>query len=54
MKTISASIIVLAGAIIFATGATIQHNDTKMFVCFVGGGLGIVGLWFWVAAFFRE
>jgi hypothetical protein len=54
MKAISASIIVLAGAIVFATGATIQHNDTQLFVCFAGAGLTIVGLWFWAAAFFKE
>jgi hypothetical protein len=54
MKAISASIIVLAGAIIFATGAIVQHDDTQLFVCFVGAGLGMIGLLFWTAAYFKE
>jgi hypothetical protein len=54
MKSISASIIVLAGAVAFSTGATIQHDQTQMFVCSVGLLLGLVGLSGWVVMLNRE
>jgi hypothetical protein len=54
MKAISASIVVLSGAYIFATGAAIQHSDTKMFVCLAGGVLVIIGLWGWLASVFGK
>jgi hypothetical protein len=54
MKAISASIVVLAGAIVFAQGVTIQHSDTQLFVCLVGGALGLAGLSFWMAAILNK
>jgi hypothetical protein len=54
MKAISASIIVLAGAYVFTTGATIQHSGTQMFVFIAGGALGIIGLWGWLATVFGK
>jgi hypothetical protein len=50
MKSLSASIIVLAGALTFAIGATIQHGDTQTVVCIVGIALGILGLGAWALA----
>ena len=54
MKAISAAIVVLAGAIVFAAGAIVQHNDTQIFVCSVGGVLGLVGLYSWYTSFRRN
>jgi hypothetical protein len=54
MKSISASIIVLAGALTFAIGGTIQHSDTQSVVCIVGIALGILGLGAWAAAFLSK
>jgi hypothetical protein len=48
MKAISASIIVLAGALTFAIGATIMHSDTQLAVCIVGAVLGIGGIYAWI------
>jgi len=48
MKAISASIIVLAGALTFAIGATIMHSDTQLAVCIVGAVLGIGGVYAWI------
>lgn len=48
MRSISASIIVLAGTLCFAIGALIRHGDTQLFVCTVGliiAGAGLFG-WF--------
>lgn len=42
MKTISASILVLAGAILITGGSRIQHSDTKLFVQIVGCFVGMV------------
>ena len=47
MKSISASIIVLAGTILILGGAHIQHDATQTFVMFVGCGFGAIGLWGW-------
>ncbi len=47
MKAISASIIVLAGAILLAGGAHIRHTDTKTFVMFAGCVVGVAGLVGW-------
>jgi hypothetical protein len=47
-KHISASIIVLAGAILILGGSYIRHDDTKLFVQVVGcifSAIGLVG-WF--------
>ena len=47
MKAISASIIVLAAAILLVGGSHIQHSDTKVFVQLVGCGVGLIGLGGW-------
>jgi hypothetical protein len=48
MKAVSSSIIVLAGALLLAAGAMINHADTQFFVCSVGTLLGLVGLVAWL------
>jgi hypothetical protein len=47
MKSISASIIVLAGAAVILGSAHIQHGDTRTFVQSVGCVVAAVGLWGW-------
>jgi len=47
MKSISASIIVVAGTILILGGSYIQHGDTKLFVQIVGCLVGAIGLWGW-------
>ena len=47
MKSISASIIVLAGAAVILGSAQIQHGDTRTFVQSVGCVVAAVGLWGW-------
>ena len=47
MKSISASIIVLAGAITFSTGAMVSHGDTQAVVMLAGAAIGIYGLIAW-------
>ncbi len=47
MKSISASIIVLAAAILIVGGSYIQHSDTKLFVQIEGCGVGLLGLFGW-------
>jgi hypothetical protein len=54
MKAIAASIVVLAGAHLIASGAQINHNDTSTTVTLLGGGVGIVGLWLLFVAFGKE
>jgi hypothetical protein len=51
MKPISASIIVLAAAILLVGGSHVQHGDTKLFVQVVGCGVGLAGLWGWFVSF---
>ena len=46
-KAISASIIVLASAILILGGSFIQHSDTKLFVQAVGCIFGVIGLGGW-------
>ena len=46
-KSLSASIIVLAGAILLLGGSFIQHSDTKLFVQFVGCLIGAIELVGW-------
>jgi hypothetical protein len=48
MKAISASIVILAGSLTFAVGATIQHSDTRMGVCAVGFLIGVAGIAVWI------
>lgn len=47
MKSISASIIVLAAAGLIVGGSYIQHSDSKLFVQVVGCVFGAVGLGVW-------
>jgi hypothetical protein len=47
MKAISASIIVLAAAVLLLGGSFIPHSDTRLFVQVVGCAVGAVGLWGW-------
>ena len=51
MKALSASIIVLAAAVLITGGSHIQHGDTKLFVQAVGCLVGIMGLGGWFVAF---
>ena len=50
MKAISASIVVVAAAIILTGGSFIPHGDTRLFVQVVGCLVGIMGLGGWVLA----
>ena len=51
MKSISAAIIVLSGAIILATGSLVKHFDTQSFLQLLGGAIGLYGLVKWHRAF---
>lgn len=48
MKSISASIIVLAAAILILGGSHLQHGDTGLFVQIVGCTVGVIGLGGWL------
>lgn len=48
MKSISASIVVLAAALLVLGGSTLQHSDTRLFLQVLGCGVGSVGLWGWI------
>ena len=50
MKCISASIVLLSGAIILTGGSFVAHNQTQGFLQFVGGAIGLVGLAAWFMA----
>lgn len=47
MKSISASIIVIAGSALILGGSYIPHGDTKLFVQTVGCLISAIGLWGW-------
>ena len=47
MKCISASIVVLAGAIVLVGGSHIKHDQTQQLLQLVGGVLGACGLVVW-------
>ena len=51
MKAISASIVVVAAAILIASGSHIQHSDTKLFVQITGCIVGLIGLGGWLVSF---
>jgi hypothetical protein len=51
MKLLSASIIVLAAAILITGGSHIQHSDTRLFVQIVGCVVGLMGLGGWCVSF---
>ena len=50
MKAISASIVILAAAMLILGGGFIQHGDTKLFVQAVGCILGLFGLNGWLTS----
>ncbi len=47
MKGISASTIVLSGALILTGGSFIPHGDTQAFFQLVGAVVGLIGLVVW-------
>ena len=51
MKTISASIIVLAAAVLITGGSFVPHDDTRLFVQAIGCLVGVIGLGGWFLAF---
>ena len=54
MKSVSASIIVLAGAVLLTGGSHIPHSDTKLFVQIVGSVVGLMGLGGWLRTFHEK
>ena len=50
-KALSASIIVLAAAILITGGSYIQHADTKLFVKVAGCIVGLIGLGGWLVSY---
>jgi hypothetical protein len=50
MKAISASIVVLAGAIILCAAALCQHDDTNSVIGMVGFLVAVVGISGWIGA----
>jgi len=54
MKSISASIVVLAGAVLIAVGAIVRHSDTSMVVSGIGCLIGLMGLLVWAACLRAE
>ena len=51
MKAISASIVILAAAILLVGGSHVPHSDTRLFVQFVGCAVGLLGLYGWFLSF---
>jgi hypothetical protein len=50
MKSLSAALVIVAGLLTLLTSVLfIKHDDTQIFVCFVGGAVALAGLagWFW-------
>ena len=47
MKALSASIVVLAGAILLLGGSALLHSDTQLFVQSTGCIVGLAGLYGW-------
>ena len=54
MKPLSASIVVLAAAIIITGGGFMQPSDTQTFIEFVGCVIALVGLAGWMACLKEE
>lgn len=48
MKLISSVIVALIGASLLIAGIYHPHGDTRTFISMAGGGVGILGLGFWV------
>lgn len=51
MRNVGSSIVALAGAICFAAGANVDHDDTQSFVMLVGGVVMVLGLGGWFRSF---
>jgi hypothetical protein len=51
MKLVSASIIVLAAAVLLVGGAHSQRSDARDFLQFVGCVVGLIGLIGWLISF---
>ena len=47
MKSISASIVILAGTVLIVRGSSIPHDGTAFFVHAVGLALIFIGIWGW-------
>ena len=47
MKSISASIVILAGVAALTACGFIQHGDTQIFIGLMGGGVALVGFSVW-------
>jgi hypothetical protein len=54
MKAISASIVVLAGAIVYAAGSLTGHGDTQVVTCLIGAVVLLIGLYGWFLACARK
>lgn len=50
MKAISASIVILAAAMLILGGSYIPHAGTKLFAQIVGCVIGVLGLRGWMSA----
>lgn len=50
MKSISASIITLSGAVVLVGGSFVSHNQTQGFLQIVGSVVGLIGLVVWFRA----
>ncbi len=47
MKAVSASIVVLSGAIILVVGSLVDHDQTQVTLQMIGGAVGVFGLVSW-------
>ena len=54
MKEMSASIVVVAAAIMITGGASVEHDDSRLFVQGIGCVVGILGLFGWIGAFMEK
>lgn len=54
MKSISASLVVLAAAIMITGGSFVPHHDTRLFVQSVGCVVGLLGILGWIGAFLEK
>lgn len=51
MKSLSASIVLLSGAVILTGGSFVAHDQTQGFLQLVGAAVGVVGLGGWFVSF---
>jgi hypothetical protein len=50
VKSISASIVILAAAVLLAGGSHVAHGQTRVFVQLVGCAAGLLGFGVWFVA----